>query len=211
MRSGLFVSVLAGVLVVITLGQGVALPWQPSCGLVDWQGRVLVQGSPSTVSQAIEGAQGDIETALQNGPNLTCRIAAEAPTNVLKERPLGLTPRAEILRAQVRDEFGQIPDGGFGPEQVLNGRQAGGAHSMGRAIDYFFEPYESAQAQARGWHLANWLVANAARLGVRTVIYRDMIWTARRSSQGWRDYRYSGSNPDNPTNRHLDHVHVDVA
>ena len=54
-------------------------------------------------------------------------------------------------------------------------------------------------------------IGNAERLGIRTVIYRDRIWTARRSMQGWREYRFSGPDPDNPVNRHLDHVHVDVA
>lgn len=81
---------------------------------------------------------------------------------------------------------------------------------MGRAIDFFFRPYRDADQQEAGWRLANWSVANAARLGIRTVIYRDRIWTARRSFQGWREYRFSGSDPDNPVNRHLDHVHVDV-
>ena len=54
-------------------------------------------------------------------------------------------------------------------------------------------------------------MANAELLGIRTVIYRDRIWTARRSIQGWREYRFRGPDPDNPINRHLDHVHVDVA
>jgi hypothetical protein len=29
--------------------------------------------------------------------------------------------------------------------------------------------------------------------------------------QGWREYRFSGPDSGNPVNRHLDHVHVDVA
>lgn len=202
---------LFGGLLVVAFGPGVALPWQPTCSLVDGQGTVLAEGPPSEFSQLVSGAQGDIRDALQRGPAVSCRISAEPPANVMKEKPLGLTPRAQILSTQVRDEFGRLPDGGYGPEQVLNGRQAGGAHSLGRAIDYFFQPYDSAAAEREGWHLANWLVANAQRLGVRTVIYRDQIWTARRSSQGWREYRFSGPDPDNPTNRHLDHVHVDVA
>jgi hypothetical protein len=53
-------------------------------------------------------------------------------------------------------------------------------------------------------------VAHAERLGIRTVIYRDRIWTARRSARGWREYRFRGPDPDNPINRHLDHVHLDV-
>jgi len=54
-------------------------------------------------------------------------------------------------------------------------------------------------------------VANAERLRIRTVIYRDHIWSAWRSGQGWRDYEFAGPDPENPINRHLDHVHLDVA
>ena len=61
-----------------------------------------------------------------------------------------------------------------------------------------------------GWAMAHWLVANADRLNVSVVIYRDKIWSARRSPDGWRDYTTPYGNPKDPTLRHLDHVHVEV-
>ena len=61
-----------------------------------------------------------------------------------------------------------------------------------------------------GWSLAHWAVANADRLDVATVIYRDQIWTAQRSEEGWRAYEPPGGPTDNLTLRHMDHVHVDV-
>jgi hypothetical protein len=202
---------LVGALVLLSLSSGIAFPWEPGCTVTDPSGLVLAEGSPSEISVLVPSAEGELARALGEGPALTCRISAIVATDALKEPPLGLTPRAQALRAEVRDEFGEIPDGGFGPEETLPGRSTGGEHSRGRAIDFFFRPHEEADKAMAGWQLANWSVANAERLGIRTVIYRDRIWTARRSIQGWREYRFSGPDPDNPVNRHLDHVHVDVA
>jgi hypothetical protein len=202
---------LVGALLVLVLGSGLSLPWQPGCTIGDESGQVLAEGSPAEISALIASAEGDIARALGEGPALSCRISGASTTNTPKEPPLGLTPRAQALLGEVRDEFGEVPAGGFGPEETLPGRRPEGEHSRGRAIDFFFRPYGDADNERAGWRLANWSVANAERLGIRTVIYRDRIWTARRSAQGWREYRFRAQDPDNPINRHLDHVHVDVA
>ena len=34
-----------------------------------------------------------------------------------------------------------------------------------------------------GWDMARWVRANASRLGVMEVIYRQQIWTVQRSSR----------------------------
>lgn len=201
---------------VVLVGWRGAAPWSPGCVVGAGDGVELLSGSAQEVSGAVAAAldgSGDpaLAEALGSGPVLTCRIAAIRATDTPKEPPLGLTPRALALREEVRATFGDVPDGGFGPEETLPGRRAGGEHSLGRAIDFFFRPYDDPEQEAAGWRLANWAVANAERLGIRTVIYRDRIWTAWRSAQGWRDYRFGGADPDNPVNRHLDHVHVDVA
>ena len=213
MRLLALAAAVAAALLVLALGSGLSLPWQPGCSIGDESGRVLAEGSPAEISALIASAEGDIASALGEGPALTCRISGTSASDTPKEPPLGLTPRAQALLGEVRDEFGEVPAGGFGPEETLPGRSPEGEHSRGRAIDFFFRPYGDADNERAGWELANWSVANAERLGIRTVIYRDRIWSARRSVQGWREYRFSGStrDPDNPINRHLDHVHVDVA
>ena len=204
-------AVLVGAFLVVALGRAIPVPWQPGCSLVDPSGEVIAQGSPSEFATLVAGAEGAVGRALGRGPAVSCRIGTPSTTGEEKEPPLGLTPRAQVLRSEVLAEFGRVADGGFGPAKELPGRSPGGAHSLGRAIDFFFRPQEQRSQQRQGWRLANWAVANADRLGIRTVIYRDRIWTARRSMQGWPDYRFSGPDPDNPVNRHLDHVHVDVA
>jgi hypothetical protein len=212
-RAAVWILVLVGVVLGVSAWRGapVPVPWAPSCVVVDASGEALRTGSPDEVAAAVVEPDQALAEALSAGPAVSCRIAPIRGTGEAKEPPHGLTPRAQVLRAEVRDVFGPIPDGGYGPEETLPGRSPRGEHSQGRAIDYFFRPPEDPEQARAGWELANWAVANAERLGIRTVIYRDRIWTAWRSAQGWRDYRFSGSDPDNPINRHLDHVHLDVA
>jgi hypothetical protein len=210
MRLVLGVVAVLAVLMGASLGRGSALPWAPACSVTDPDGIQLLAGAPDAVAARIADPDGSLSAALGAGPAVACRIAPIRATDEPKEPPLGLTPRAQALRDEVRSAFGDVPDGGFGPEQTLPGRRPGGEHSLGRAVDFFFRPYEDPESAEAGWRLANWAVANAERLGIRTVIYRDRIWTAWRSAQGWREYRFGGSDADNPVNRHLDHVHIDV-
>ena len=121
----------------------------------------------------------------------------------------GLTPRSQRVLDEVQAVFGPQSVGGFEPGGVTTGHMEGSAHYDGRAVDVFFAA-DDAAAVLRGWSLAHWVVANAHRLDVATVIYRDQIWTASRSAEGWRAYEPPGGPTDNPTLRHMDHVHVDV-
>ena len=125
----------------------------------------------------------------------------------------GLTPRASVVRRELDAAFGRQRVGGFAPGGVSTGHIEGSAHYEGRAVDVFYRPVTT-QTQRRGWATAQWLVANAERLSVRTVIYDDRIWTARRSGEGWRDYGLDTTGLSAATTavlEHRDHVHVDVS
>jgi hypothetical protein len=100
--------------------------------------------------------------------------------------------------------------GGFQPGGVTEGHMEGSAHYEGRAVDIFVRPV-NADNLRRGWAIAQYLVAQADRLAIRTVIFDDRIWTAGRSGQGWRDYDPLSSSGDRQVLEHRDHVHVDVA
>lgn len=125
----------------------------------------------------------------------------------------GLTSRAAAVRAEIDAVFGKQALGGFEPGGVSTGHMEGSAHYQGRAVDVFFRPVNDANKR-RGWAMAHYLVAQADRLGIQTVIFDANIWTAgRRSEQGWRDYRVDTSGRDRRTTavlEHRDHVHVDV-
>ena len=43
-----------------------------------------------------------------------------------------------------------------------------------------------APGSRRGWELAHWAVANAARLRIERISYADRVWSAGRSQGGWR-------------------------
>jgi len=87
----------------------------------------------------------------------------------------------------------------------------GSTHYEGRAVDIFYRPI-NAENKRRGWAMAHYLVAQANRLGINTVIFDDKIWkSGRRSGDGWRDYRVPRSSKgDRKILEHRDHVHVDV-
>ncbi len=126
----------------------------------------------------------------------------------------GLTRRATDVRANLAEAFGDLQLGGFEPGGVTTGHMAGSAHYEGRAIDIFFRPV-SDDNQRRGWVIAQYLVANAARLHIAHVIFDDRIWTAGAlSEQGWRDFDPAGPDGVDPDTlailEHRDHVHVDV-
>jgi hypothetical protein len=154
----------------------------------------------------------DVAEALlgRRGAALTCVLPLSEP-DLPAQRPndLGLTPRADRVRTELRAVFGKQILGGFSPEGVSTGHIDGSAHYSGRAIDVFHRPATEAN-QRRGRQQALWAVAHAERLRVATVIFDRRIWTARRSVQGWHDYRPPGGRTDNPVLLHEDHVHVDV-
>ncbi len=138
-----------------------------------------------------------------------CRVEAPEDSGQ-QERADGLSRNAQTVLDDVRTAFGSLPVGGFAPGGVRSGHASGSAHYEGRAIDFFFRPV-NAENNRRGWALAQYLVANAGRLAVRTVIFDDRIWSASRSDEGWRGYTLPDSAGDPAVLRHLEHVHVDVA
>jgi hypothetical protein len=123
---------------------------------------------------------------------------------------IGLTRRADDVRREVEAVFGDLPLGGFAPGGVRDGHMKGSAHYDGRAVDIFVRPI-SPQNKERGWAIAQYLVAQADRLAVQTVIFDDRIWrSGSRSDDGWRDYDPPARSGDRRILEHLDHVHVDV-
>jgi hypothetical protein len=146
-----------------------------------------------------------------NSPGaLSCSIRA-ASYEAQVEEPDGLTARARAARDELQATFSGLEVSGYQAGGIDSGHVSGSAHYDGRALDIFFRPYDDPELNRSGWVVAHWLVANADRLGVATVIYDAQIWTARRSAQGWRPYSHPSGNTSDPTLQHLDHVHVDVA
>ena len=115
----------------------------------------------------------------------------------------GFTPRAQAVAAELRVWFGSDT-----PISTYRTADGSSTHDRGLALDVFF-PMQDGAGGREGWAAAHWLVAHADRLGIAVVIYDDKIWSARRGAEGWRDYQ-SPSGDTSVTDRHLDHIHVDV-
>jgi hypothetical protein len=121
----------------------------------------------------------------------------------------GLTARAERVRADLVRAFGSLPFGGYAAGGVSTGHMVGSAHYDGRAVDVFVRPVDDAHRR-KGWAVAAYLVAHAARLDVDHVIFDARIWSAARSGEGWRAYDPGNAPGNRATLLHRDHVHVDV-
>ena len=115
----------------------------------------------------------------------------------------GITPRM----LSVRDEI----DRRFGPFSSIGclRAEAGGEHPLGRACDFMLSTggvMPSGSDVQRGYDIAAWAQANASRLGIMYIIYRQRIWDIRNASAGWQPMADRGS----ITANHFDHVHVSV-
>lgn len=122
----------------------------------------------------------------------------------------GLTERADAVRRDLVARFPEQPLGGYAPGGVDTGHMEGSAHYEGRAVDVFVRPV-SPTNRVRGWAIAAYLVSQARRLDIRTVIFDDRIWTSgSRSGHGWRDYDPPQRSGDRAILEYRDHVHVDV-
>ena len=194
----------------------------PQCAVQTSAGEITLpaRSARTLMDRAIAGDVAAVVTAPDGttvrvrdlDPSSPARISCTVAPTELAQQDLqrnGLTARANRMRDAVLDRFGAIPDGGYAPGGVSTGHGAVSAHYQGLAVDFFFRPYEDAAQRARGWTVANWLAANAARLKIAVLIYDDQIWSARRAAEGWRQYSHPDGYTD-PINRHLDHIHVDV-
>lgn len=123
---------------------------------------------------------------------------------IASEMPLGTTPCAS----------GSAPENGLRPDTIkvhravcakfpsiatYGGLANRGEHATGQAIDIM-----TAGNTAIGYQIADFVRANAAKLGISQVIWYQKIWTVQRSGDGWRPMSSRGG----ATANHMDHVHV---
>jgi hypothetical protein len=113
-----------------------------------------------------------------------------------------MTPRMRTLMLAIDSRFGAFP--------AIGCLRAGDPqdHGSGRACDFMESTagqMPSASAQANGDAVAQFVIGNASRYGVKYVIWKQRIYDMR-SSGGWRAMSDRGS----ITQNHFDHVHVSV-
>ena len=167
-------------------------------------------GFPSAYADHEDDARALASALTGNSPAaFTCQVDGDADEGDPALRRSGLTARADAVRREAAELFSDVPLGGFAPGGVRDGHMEGSTHYDGRAVDLFVRPVNP-RNNVRGWAIAQYYVAQAARLEVQTVIFDGRIWTARRSDEGWRDYETPSRSGDPAILEHRDHVHVDV-
>lgn len=114
-----------------------------------------------------------------------------------------ITPRMRDVRDEIDKRFGPFPTiGCYRPENS-------GEHPLGRACDFMLDSggvMPSASSIQKGYDIAAWAQANASRLGIMYIIYRQRIWDIRIASSGWVPMADRGG----ITANHYDHVHISV-
>lgn len=134
-------------------------------------------------AESADGGQGGVFSAVPGGMDTASFAGAGAA--------LGLSPNGQRVYSAVRAAFGLTNIGGY---------RAGdwGDHGTGHAADIMVSNFATGDA------VAAFVMANAASLGVKYVIWKQAIWFP--GSSGWRGMEDRGS----PTQNHYDHVHVSV-
>ena len=114
-----------------------------------------------------------------------------------------ITPRMREVRNEIDSRFGPFP--AIGCYRPGND----GEHPLGRACDFMLDTggvMPTASSIQLGYDIAAWAQANASRLGIMYIIYRQRIWDVRMASSGWVPMEDRGS----ITANHYDHVHISV-
>lgn len=113
------------------------------------------------------------------------------------------SPGGQQLRTYLLATFGGIAEiGGLycRPNTARTSQMS--VHGTGRALDIMIPTVNGRANRAIGDPIANWLVQNAAAIGVQYLIWNHTKWNGSR--RGRKDGPYGGPNP------HVDHIHVEL-
>jgi hypothetical protein len=152
-------------------------------------------GAPDLAGVACADSGGFINPAPQSVNARQCRSQPMGPENI--------TACMRQVRDLIRARFGPLKT--IGCYRTTGDPQD---HARGRACDFMVSvgTMPSAEQTQVGYDIANWAAANAGKLGIRYVIWRQRIWNIERAREGWRTMENRGG----ITANHYDHVHISV-
>lgn len=185
---------------------------------------ILLWAVSGCVSDSVEDTGALLSSAADTVGNKRERAACESRWNTMRSVPSALNiaysgAQSECSgRAQsgavtlgnfVRDNFGAYMDLdvlGRGVQiyncRTVRGGRSNSIHGDGRAVDIFIPTLPGGVADnAKGDRIANWLVDNAAAIGIQYVIWDRGSFRGNRQPQS---KCYTGSHP------HNDHIHVEL-
>ncbi|WP_157720337.1 SH3 domain-containing protein [Friedmanniella luteola] len=160
--------------------------------------RVTLTGRSSNGFARVQNANaiGWVSTKYLSTSKVSTRSAPAPRSSVT---PRGLKPNAARTSNAAVAKFPRI-------KTVYGVRPGGGDHATGRAVDLMIPAYRSTSGKQLGGKVAAWARTNAKTLGITYVIWNQHIWSARRSSEGWRAMANRGGDSAN----HKNHVHISV-
>jgi hypothetical protein len=116
----------------------------------------------------------------------------------------GFTAGTAELRRHILATFPGVSSiGGYCCRQNTASSNKTSVHGVGRALDIMIPTLGRFRANSSvGDPIANWLVRNAAAIGVQYIIWNRTQWSGHRSAP--KDRAYTGPSP------HTDHIHAEV-
>jgi hypothetical protein len=110
---------------------------------------------------------------------------------------------ARELGRFIRANFPGVSEvGGYNCRQNSANTSQTSVHGVGRALDIMIPVVRGRANSAVGDPIANWLVRNAADLGIQYVIWNRVAWNG--SARSPKNRAYTGTNP------HIDHIHAEL-
>ena len=188
-------------------------------GVID--GAALAAHLSQSKAERVRQVQVLVEKQEQARQNAQAKVAAfknsvaklEAQRARVKRLLAKFKPSSQVIGAsgltarmvRVRDEI----DTRYGPFPVIGCLRPGDAqdHGSGTACDFMESTggaLPTAERRAHGDQVAQFVINNAGRLGVKYIIWRQRIYDMR--SPGWSTMEDRGS----VTANHYDHIHVSV-
>lgn len=155
----------------------------------------------------------DLEGQRDRVRKLLAKYKPEKPVQSGKPDGAGGGTKSPIMgntmTARMRTVMTEI-DAKFGPFPAIGCARPGDPqdHGSGTACDFMENAagqMPSASAQAHGDQVAQYVISNASRLGIKYVIWKQRIYDMR-GGGGWKAMEDRGG----ITQNHFDHVHVSV-
>ncbi|WP_067820000.1 C40 family peptidase [Actinomadura kijaniata] len=144
-------------------------------------------------------------------PDIRAKLGLGSPSDALGRRPGG--GKSPLMGNNITATMGAVVqelDQRYGPFPTIGCYRSGAGaqdHALGRACDFMVTTIGRMPSESRrqlGDAVASYTVANARRLNISYVIWKQQIWNIQRP--GWRAMNDRG----NITQNHFDHVHISV-
>ncbi|GAA2429991.1 hypothetical protein GCM10010191_49270 [Actinomadura vinacea] len=170
--------------------------------------------SHRTAQAKIKAAQRELDDLAGQRKKVKKLLAKHKPETPKQGRPDGVSGKTKsplvgnYMTPRMRQVLQEV-DGKFGPFPTIGCHRPGDPqdHGTGRACDFMESTggrMPTASATAHGDSVAQYVISNASRLGIKYVIWRQRIYDMR--NPGWRQMEDRGS----VTANHYDHPHVSV-